>query len=30
MLKAALRVTFWGAVALAVTASVGTLFGVVA
>jgi hypothetical protein len=28
MLKGALRVTFWGAVALAVTASVGTLFGV--
>jgi VIT1/CCC1 family predicted Fe2+/Mn2+ transporter len=30
MLKGALRVTFWGAVALAVTASVGTLFGVTA
>jgi vacuolar iron transporter family protein len=28
MIKGALRVTFWGAVALAVTASVGTLFGV--
>lgn len=28
MTKGALRVTFWGAVALAVTASVGTLFGV--
>ena len=28
MVKGALRVTFWGAVALAVTASVGTLFGV--
>jgi VIT1/CCC1 family predicted Fe2+/Mn2+ transporter len=28
MAKGALRVTFWGAVALAVTASVGTLFGV--
>jgi VIT1/CCC1 family predicted Fe2+/Mn2+ transporter len=28
LVKGALRVTFWGAVALAVTASVGTLFGV--
>jgi VIT1/CCC1 family predicted Fe2+/Mn2+ transporter len=28
MTRGALRVTFWGAVALAVTASVGTLFGV--
>jgi VIT1/CCC1 family predicted Fe2+/Mn2+ transporter len=28
MLKGALRVTFWGALALAITASVGTLFGV--
>lgn len=30
MLKGALRVTFWGAVALAVTASVGTIFNVMA
>lgn len=30
MLKGSLRVTFWGALALAITASVGTLFGVVA
>lgn len=29
MIKATLRVTFWGAVALAVTASVGSLFGTV-
>jgi VIT1/CCC1 family predicted Fe2+/Mn2+ transporter len=29
-LKGAARVTFWGALALAITASVGTLFGVVA
>jgi VIT1/CCC1 family predicted Fe2+/Mn2+ transporter len=28
MLKGSLRVTFWGALALAVTASVGTLFGI--
>jgi VIT1/CCC1 family predicted Fe2+/Mn2+ transporter len=28
--KGALRVTFWGALALAITASMGTLFGVVA
>ena len=30
MLKGMLRVTFWGALALAVTASMGTLFGIVA
>lgn len=30
MLKGSLRVTFWGALALAVTASMGTLFGSVA
>lgn len=30
MLKGSLRVTFWGALALAITASMGTLFGVVA
>jgi VIT1/CCC1 family predicted Fe2+/Mn2+ transporter len=29
MLKGSLRVTFWGALALAITASMGTLFGVV-
>jgi VIT1/CCC1 family predicted Fe2+/Mn2+ transporter len=27
MLKAAVRVTFWGALAMAVTAAIGTLFG---
>jgi VIT1/CCC1 family predicted Fe2+/Mn2+ transporter len=27
--KAALRVTFWGALAMALTAGVGTLFGAV-
>jgi tRNA modification GTPase len=30
MLKGSLRVTFWGALALAVTAGMGTLFGIVA
>jgi vacuolar iron transporter family protein len=30
MLKGSLRVTFWGALALAITASMGTLFGVMA
>jgi len=30
MLKGSLRVTFWGALALAVTASMGTMFGTVA
>ena len=30
VLKGTLRVTFWGALALAVTASMGTLFGVMA
>ena len=30
MAKGSLRVTFWGALALAVTASMGTLFGVMA
>ena len=30
LLKGALRVTFWGALALAITASMGTIFGVVA
>jgi VIT1/CCC1 family predicted Fe2+/Mn2+ transporter len=30
LLKGALRVTFWGALALAITASVGTVFGIVA
>lgn len=30
VLKGALRVTFWGALALAITASMGTLFGVIA
>jgi VIT1/CCC1 family predicted Fe2+/Mn2+ transporter len=29
MLKGTLRVTFWGALALAMTASMGTLFGIV-
>ncbi len=29
MLKAALRVTFWGALAMALTAAVGALFGTV-
>jgi VIT1/CCC1 family predicted Fe2+/Mn2+ transporter len=30
VIKGALRVTFWGALALAITASMGTLFGIVA
>ncbi len=30
MLRGAVRVTFWGALALAVTASVGTVFGIMA
>ena len=30
VVKGALRVTFWGALALAITASMGTLFGIVA
>jgi VIT1/CCC1 family predicted Fe2+/Mn2+ transporter len=29
MLKAALRVTFWGALAMGLTAAVGALFGTV-
>ena len=29
MKKATIRVTFWGAVAMAVTAAVGSLFGAV-
>jgi vacuolar iron transporter family protein len=27
MLKAAIRVTFWGAMAMAVTAGIGAIFG---